>query len=90
MLGRPARHQHLARRRPLLCPRVLYVRRSELDVSGFDEAKQVASVAEEERRIIEAERRAARSRCLRRRSGRDDFGGPVGTLPLHVESILAV
>jgi hypothetical protein len=49
----------------LLCPRVLYVRRSELkeispdavDVSSFDEAKRVASVAEEERRIIEAERR---------------------------------
>ncbi len=90
MLGRPARHQHLARRRRLglllgrasrrsaavrgqrgdrrgglLCPRVLYVRRSELkeispdavDVSSFDEAKRVASVAEEERRIIEAERR---------------------------------
>jgi hypothetical protein len=90
ILGRPARHQHLARRRRLglllggasrrsaavrgqrgdrrgglLCPRVLYVRRSELkeispdavDVSSFDEAKQVASVAEEERRIIEAERR---------------------------------
>src|SRR6266550_660366 len=90
MLGRPARHQHLARRRRLglllggasrrsaavrgqrgdrrgglLCPRLLYVRRSELkeispdavDVSSFDEAKQVASVAEEERRIIEAERR---------------------------------
>jgi hypothetical protein len=43
----------------------LYVRRSELkeispdavDVSSFDEAKRVASVAEEERRIIEAERR---------------------------------
>ena len=90
MLGRPARHQHLARRRRLglllggasrrsaavrgqrgdrpgglLCPRLLCVRRSELkeispdavDVSSFDEAKQVASVAEEERRIIEAERR---------------------------------
>ena len=28
-----------------------------VDVSSFDEAKQVASVAEEERRIIEAERR---------------------------------
>ena len=47
------------------CPRVLYVRRGELkeispeavDVSSFDEAKRVASVAEEERRIIEAERR---------------------------------
>jgi hypothetical protein len=90
MLGRPARHQYLARRRRLglllggasrrsaavrgqrgdrrgglLCARVLYVRRSELkeispdavDVSSFDEAKRVASVAEEERRIIEAERR---------------------------------
>src|SRR6266581_1047855 len=53
------------RRGGLLCPRVLYVRRSELkeispdavDVSSFDEAKRVASVAEEERRIIEAERR---------------------------------
>jgi len=49
----------------LLCPRVLYVRRSEfkeispdaVDVSSFDEAKRVASVAEEERRIIEVERR---------------------------------
>jgi len=47
------------------CPRVLYVRCSELkeispdavDVSSFDEAKRVASVAEEEWRIIEAERR---------------------------------
>src|SRR5207245_11505886 len=90
MLGRPARHQHLARRRRLglllggasrrsaavrgqrgdrrgglLCPRLLYVRRSELkeispdavDVSSFDEAKQVASVAGGKRRIIEAERR---------------------------------
>src|SRR6059036_2337249 len=89
-VARPARHQHLARRRRLglllggasrrsaavrgqrgdrrgglLCPSLLYVRRSELkeispdavDVSSFDEAKQVASVAEEERRIIEAERR---------------------------------
>ena len=28
-----------------------------VDVSSFDEAKRVASVAEEERRIIEAERR---------------------------------
>src|SRR5256714_1647589 len=93
MLGRPSRHQHLARRRRLglllggasrrsaavrgqrgdrrgglLCPRVLYVRRSELkeisrdavDVSSFDEAKQVASGAEEERRIIEAEPRRLR------------------------------
>ncbi len=42
-----------------------YVRRSELkeigpdavDVSSVDEAKRVASIAEEERRIIEAERR---------------------------------
>jgi hypothetical protein len=90
MLSRPARRQHLARRRRiglllggasrrsaavrgqrsdrrggLLCSRVLYVPRSELkeisseavDVSSFDEAKRVASVAEEERRIIEAERR---------------------------------
>src|SRR5438105_4640817 len=53
------------RRGGLLCPRLLYVRRSELkeispdavDVSSFGEAKQVASVAKEERRIIEAERR---------------------------------
>jgi hypothetical protein len=42
-----------------------YVRRSELkeispdavDVSSIDEARRVASLAEEERRIIEAERR---------------------------------
>src|SRR5437870_13300481 len=59
------RGQRGDRRGGLLCPRVLYVRRSELkeispdavDVSSFDEAKRVASVAEEERRIIEAERR---------------------------------
>src|SRR5438105_15884026 len=59
------RGQRGDRRGDLLCPRLLYVRRSELkeispdavDVSSFDEAKQVASVAEEERRIIEAERR---------------------------------
>jgi hypothetical protein len=59
------RGQRGDRRDGLLCPRVLYVRRSELkeispeavDVSSFDEAKRVASVAEEERRIIEAERR---------------------------------
>ena len=59
------RGQRGDRRGGLLCPRLLYVRRSELkeispdavDVSSFDEAKRVASVAEEERRIIEAERR---------------------------------
>ena len=59
------RGQRGDRRGGLLCPRVLYVPRSELkeispeavDVSSFDEAKRVASVAEEERRIIEAERR---------------------------------
>ena len=59
------RGQRGDRRGGLLCPRVLYVRRSELkeispdavNVSSFDEAKRVASVAEEERRIIEADRR---------------------------------
>ena len=53
------------RRGGLLCSRVLYVPRSELkeispeavDVSSFDEAKRIASVAEEDWRIIEAERR---------------------------------
>ena len=63
--GAAVRGQRGDRRGGLLCPRLLYVRRSELkeispdavDVSSFDEAKQVASVAEEERRIIEAERR---------------------------------
>jgi len=63
--GAAVRGQGGDRRGGLLCPKVLYVRRSELkeispdavDVSSFDEAKRVASVAEEERRIIEAERR---------------------------------
>ena len=89
MLGRPARHQHLARRQRLGLLLAGASRRSAavaasaaiavaassardsstsgselkeispdaVDVSSFDEAKQVASVAEEERRIIEAERR---------------------------------
>src|SRR5258707_7597241 len=115
MLGRPARHQHLARRRRLglllggasrrsaavrgqrgdrrgglLCPRLLYVRRSELkeispdavDVWSFDEAKQVASVAEGRAANHRSRTAAARSRCVRRRSGRDDFGSRKGTFAI--------
>jgi hypothetical protein len=113
MLGRPARHQHLARRRRLglllggasrrsaavrgqrgdrrgglLCPRVLYVRRSELkeispdavDVSSFDEAGRVGCRGRAANR--RSRTAAARSRCLRRRSGRDDFGGRKGTFTI--------
>jgi hypothetical protein len=46
--GHLARDGRPTRRSP--CP-------DAVDVSSFDEAKRVASVAEEERRIIEAERR---------------------------------